>query len=62
MVEELIMKIFCDNLLVVFYSKNNKRLNGSKHTQIKYLIVTYKVKDGLILVELIGFEIMIITH
>lgn len=56
------MKIFCDNLLVVFYSKNNKRLNGSKHIQIKYLIVTYKVKDRLILVEHTGFETMIITH
>ena len=36
--------IYCDNNAVVFYSKNNKINTGSKHMEIKYLIVKDLVK------------------
>lgn len=51
--------IFCDNSAAVFFSKNNKNLNGSKHIDIKYLIVREKVKEGQTLVEHIDTEEMI---
>ena len=36
--------IYCDNNAAVFYFKNNKISTGSKHLEIKYLIVKDLVK------------------
>ena len=45
------LKIFCDNNVVVFYTKNNKISRGSMHLELKYLIVRDLVKDGSIVVD-----------
>ena len=41
-------------------SKNNKSTNGSKHIEIKYLIVRDFVKNGSIIIKHIGTDNMII--
>ena len=45
------IKIFCDNNVDVFFSKNNKSSKGSKHIELKYLIVRDLVKNEDIMVE-----------
>ena len=45
------IKIFCDNSVVVFFSKNNKSSKGSKHIELKYLTVRDLVKNEDITVE-----------
>lgn len=42
--------------------KNNKRSNGSKHIQIKYLLVRGEVKEQQIKVEHINFDAMIVDQ
>ena len=51
--------IYCDNNAVVFYSKNNKISTGSKHMEIKYLIVKDLVKKWDIVIEHIRTESML---
>ena len=51
--------IYCDNNAAVFYSKNNKISTGSKHMEIKYLIVKDLVKKGDIVIEHIRIESML---
>lgn len=43
---ERLLKLFCDNKLVVLYSNNNKSLTKSKHVDIKFLIVKKIVQSG----------------
>ena len=45
------IKIFCDNNVVVFFSKNNKSSKGSNHIELKYLTVRDLVKNKDIMVE-----------
>ena len=45
------IKIFCDNSDAMFFSKNNKSSKGSKHIELKYLIVRDVVKNEDIMVE-----------
>ena len=44
----------------MFYSKNNKITTGSKHMEIKYLIVKDLVKKGDIVIEHIRIESMLV--
>ena len=39
------LTIYCDNSAAVSFSKNNKRSSGSKHMEIKYLVVREKVQE-----------------
>ena len=45
------IKIFYDNSVVVFFSKNNKSSKGSKYIKLKYLTVRDLVKNEDIMVE-----------
>ena len=38
--------IYCDNEAAVFFSKNSKRSNNSKHIDLKYYNVRERVKHG----------------
>lgn len=40
------IQIYCDNNGAVFYSRNNKRSAGTKHLEIKFLLVREKIKQG----------------
>ena len=53
------IKIFYDNNVVVFFSKNNKSSKGSKQIELKYLIVRDLVKNEDIMVEHIDTTIML---
>ena len=53
------LKLFCDNVVVVFFSKNNKSGSRSKHIDIKYLVVRENVRDGKVIIEHIGTQLMV---
>ena len=53
------LKIFCDNSTIVFFAKNNKSINRSKHINIKYLPIREHVKDKIVVIEHINTELMI---
>jgi hypothetical protein len=52
-------KIFCDNRVVIFFSKNNKSGSRSKHIDIKYLQVRENIKRNEVFIEHINTELMI---
>ncbi|GJT62849.1 retrovirus-related pol polyprotein from transposon TNT 1-94 [Tanacetum coccineum] len=55
-----LLKIFCDNSATVFFSKNNKSRNGSKHIDIKYLKVRDHVGRKEVSIVHINIESMIV--
>jgi len=38
-----LLRIYCDNSAIVFFSKNDKYSNGAKHMELKYLTVKEEV-------------------
>ena len=53
------LRIFYDNLTVVFMAKNNKSGSQSKHIDIKDLAIWERVKDNKVIIEHISTELMI---
>ncbi|CAL2237858.1 unnamed protein product [Prunus armeniaca] len=53
------VQIFCDNSATVFYSRNNKRSAGTKHLEIKFLLVREKIKQGQTQIDHISTHDMI---
>ena len=53
------LKIYCDNSAAVLFSKNNKSSSGSKHIEIKYLVVRGFVKKRDVEIEHIRTDAMI---
>ena len=53
------LRIYCDNSVVVWFSKNNKTIGESKHIDIKYLIVREKVQNGVVSIEHIKNTLML---
>ncbi|XP_061346288.1 secreted RxLR effector protein 161-like [Gastrolobium bilobum] len=53
------MVIYCDNTAAVFYSKNDKVNNASKHMEIKYYTVKDLVKKGDIAIQNIRTDFML---
>jgi intergrase/recombinase len=53
------LRIYCDNLVVVFIAKNNKNGSQSTHIDIKYLAIREHVKKKKVIVEHIRNELMI---
>lgn len=53
------LKLYCDNSVIVFYSKNNNISNGSKHLELKYLTVRDLVKKNDIVVKYIGTDFIL---
>ena len=54
------LRIFYDNLAVVFVAKNNKSVSQSKHIDIKYLAIREHVKEKKVVVENISTKLMIV--
>ena len=54
------IKIFCDNRVAIFFSKNNKSGSRSKHIDIKYLRVRDNIKRHEVFIEHISTELMIV--
>ena len=53
------VQIWCDNKVVVFYSKNNERFPGTKYLNTKYALTRKKVKFGEIKVDYIDTHMML---
>ena len=53
------LKIFCDNTAAVFFSKNGKYSSGSKHIEIKYLVVRERVQKQQVSIENLSTTMMI---
>ena len=53
------LRIYCDNSVVVRFSKNNKIIGGSKHIDIKYLVVREKVQNEVVSIEHIKNTLML---
>jgi hypothetical protein len=54
------LRMYCDNLAVVFMAKNNKSGSRSKHIDIKYLAIRERVKEKKVVIEHISIELMIV--
>ena len=52
------LAVYCDNNAAVRFSNNNKTLGGSKHTDIKYLVVKERVLNQTISITHIGATLM----
>ena len=53
------LRIYCDNSVVVQFSKNNKTTGWSKHIDIKYLVVMGKIQNGIVFIEHIKNTLML---
>ena len=53
------LNIFYDNTAAIFFSKNDKYSSGSKHIEIKYLVVREKVQKQQVSIENLSTTIMI---
>ena len=53
------LRIYFDNSAIVRFSKNNKTIGGSKHIDIKYLVVREKVQNGVVSIEHIKNTLML---
>ena len=53
------LRIYCDNSVIVRFSKNNKTTGGSKHIDIKYLVIREKVQNGVVSIEHIKNKLML---
>lgn len=56
---QLLLKIYCDNLVIIFLFKNGNNYKGTKHMDIKYLHVKEEVLKERVSIEHIGKEIII---
>ena len=53
------LRIYCDNSVAVFFSKNNKYSNSAKHIELKYLTVKEEVRKQRVSIEHISTQLMI---
>ena len=53
------LRIYCDNSVAVFFSKNDKYSKGAKHVDLKYLSVKDEVQKQRVSIEHIGTNQMI---
>ena len=54
------LRLYCDNLVVVFLAKNDKSRSQSKHINIKYLAIWELVKEKKVIIENVSFKLMIV--
>ena len=53
------LRIYCDNSVAVFFSKNNKYSKGVKHIKLKYLTVKEDVQKQRVSIEHISTQLMV---
>ena len=53
------LRIYCDNSVAVWFSKNNKTTEWSKYIDIKYLVVREKVQNRVVSIEHIKNTLML---
>ena len=55
-----LLRIYCDNYVVVFFSKNDKYSKGVKHMELKYLTVKEDVQKQQVSIEHISTQLMVV--
>ena len=53
------LKIYCDNFVAIFFSKNDKYSRGAKHVELKYFVVKEEVQKHRVCIEHIRTDLMI---
>lgn len=53
-----LLKIYYDNFVAIFFSKNDKYLKGSKHMELKYFVIEEEVQKHRVLIEHISTNLM----
>ena len=53
------LRIYCDNSTIVFFSKDDKYSKGTKHMDLKYLLVREEVQKHKVSIERTGTDMMI---
>nr|GEV46985.1 putative zinc finger, CCHC-type [Tanacetum cinerariifolium] len=54
------LKIYCDNVATIFFSKNDKYSKGAKHMDIKFFIMKEEIKKQRVYLEHISTDLMIV--
>ena len=54
------LKLFCDNSIVVAFSKNTRSISRSKHIDVKFYFVKEKVAKSLIDIEHMSTKSMLV--
>jgi len=54
------LRIYCDNSVVVFFSKNDKYSKCAKHMELKYFAVKEEVQKHRVLIKHISTDLMIV--
>ena len=54
------LRIYCDNTVAAFFSKNGKFSSGSKHMDLKYLVVKERVHKQQVSIENIRTTLMVV--
>lgn len=57
---ERLLKVYCDNNSAVLYANNNRSNTKSKYIDIKYRVLRESIQSGLISVEHIGTNSLIV--
>jgi hypothetical protein len=53
------LRIYCDNAVAVFFSKNDRYSNGAKHMELKYFVVKEEVQKQRVSIEHISTLLMV---
>ena len=53
------LKIYYDNFVAVFFSKNNKYSKGAKHMELKYFVVKEEIQKQRVSIQHICTELII---
>ena len=53
------LRIYCDNAVAVFFSKNDRYSNGAKHMELKYFAVKEEVQKQRVSIEHISTLLMV---
>lgn len=55
------LKIYCNNSIPVFFSKNEKYSREAKHMELKYFIVKGKIQKQRVCIEYIKTDLMVVN-
>jgi len=55
------LRIYCDNSIIVLFSKNDKYLKGAKHMKLKYFVIKEEVHKHKVSIKHTSTDLMIAT-
>ena len=54
------LKVYCDNVVTIVFSKNDRYSKGTKHIELKYLAIKEEVKKQRVSFEHISTNLMVV--